>query len=292
MTREFDTLSPPRAFLDSEFANEADARIVSQLEIWSISSRVHDTFGVDTETIIPQRLLSQFRRLSIALDTWRADWGDRFSRNLFVGSYPQKGVGLHFHFAELYLCSHVFRGPQSEPPPRLAAEMEEFASAGISSACSIVRTIVVDEEIQSYLGGLPTYFDTMIAFSAVFLLKITHKSPANIKIDKEEIFGLIKQLIVVLNNVTSRTHAQHILSSIAASIGKLLDRTRQALTISYDQPSGFALPQQADTLPKEQQDWLTSPSDPMFLGNYDFLWPQDTDLDFDFSNFDPMPAPT
>ena len=58
MTREFDTLSPPRAFLDSEFANEADARIVSQLEIWSISSRVHDTFGVDTETMIPQRLLA------------------------------------------------------------------------------------------------------------------------------------------------------------------------------------------------------------------------------------------
>lgn len=292
MTREFDSLSSPRAFLDSEFANEADARIVSQLEIWSIGSRVHDTFGVDTEMTIPQRLLPQFRRLSIALDTWRADWEDRFTRNLFVGSYPQKGVGLHFHFAKLYLCSHVFRGPQSEPPSHLAAELEEFANAGISSACAIVRTIIVDEEIQSFLGGLPTYFDTMIAFSAVFLLKVTHKSPANIRINKDDILGLIEQLIVILTQVTMRTHTQHILYNIATSIGKLLERTRQALTTSTGPQSTFAMLEHAVAPPQEQQDWLTSPSDPMFLGKYDFLWPQDTDLDFDFSNFDPMPAPT
>lgn len=287
MTHEFASLISPRNFLDTEFATEDDARLVSQVEIWSISSRIFDTFGTDTDTPIPEQLLPQFRRLSISLDTWRADWNERFMINNHVGNYPKKGVGLHFNFAKLYLCSHVFRGAaQTENTTfQNSPEMEEFANAAVHSATSILRVIVTDNEIQSYLDGLPTYFDTMIAFAVVFLLKVITKHPDGVRIDRAEIFRLLEQLITILKNVTSRMHPQHLLSSIANSIGKLLERSRQQFVLN---PHGGSSSHQSTsyTAAPATSNWMMSPSDSMFLENYDFLYQQAGDFNFDFYDFD------
>lgn len=285
MTHNFNSLSSPTAFLDSEFATEEDAGLISQIEIWSINSRVFDTFGVDTEMVVSGRLLPQLRRLSIALDTWRADWSDQLSRTERLSSYSKTRIDLHFYFAKLYLCSHVFRGPQPEISVSyyLSSEMEEFANLALHSASSIIRVVVIDHEIQSILSDLPTYFHTMLAFAAVFLLKMARKGPANVKVDKEEIFGLIEQLIRALTIVTTGMHPQHLLYSIATSIGKLLQTTRQSQSTS-------AVPDSV-TGSMNDQDWLVPSSDALFLGNYDFFYPQDTDLDFDFSEPGNIPIP-
>lgn len=90
MTHEFEVLSPVASFSDSKYAAEDDTRLISQVEIWSISTRVFETFGVDTEAPILDRLVPQLRRFGIALDTWRANWNEHFNVNSHVGNYPRK----------------------------------------------------------------------------------------------------------------------------------------------------------------------------------------------------------
>ncbi|KIW23677.1 uncharacterized protein PV07_11857 [Cladophialophora immunda] len=278
LTRDFASITPPSQFLQSEFATEDDARLVSQVEIWTISTRVFDQFSLDPEAHLSDQLIPQLRRLSIALDTWRADWNERFHFNECVGNYPRKGVGLHYHFAKLFLCSHAFRrAPVAEGEQlQLDPDLEEFATSAVHSAISILQVIAADQEIQSYLDGLPAYFDTMIAFAFVFLLKITIRNPANLRVDKAGISETLDVLATVLNNITTSMHPRHLLSSIAASARKLLDRF-----------SGQeAAPAHSQTVPGPPtsfdpfNQWL-SPTDAMFLENYDFLYSPGADFNVD-----------
>ncbi|KAK5229330.1 hypothetical protein LTR47_007932 [Exophiala xenobiotica] len=295
LTRDFSSVAPPSEFLRSEFATEDDARLVSQVEIWSINTRVFDQFSLDPEAHLSDQLTPQIRRLSIALDTWRADWQERFQYNASVGNYPRKGVGLHYHFAKLFLCSHVFRRAPSpnDEQMQLDSDLEEFANMAIHSATAILQVIVADQEIQSYLQGLPAYFDTMIAFAFVFLLKVTIKNPANLRIDKGPITETLDSLVKVLKNTTASMHPRHLLTSIASSIQKLLDRFShnnnnpvqgQEAGSSSTQPVAPAGPFVSSFGPDNNQ-WL-SPTDAMFLENYDFTYSPGADfnLDFDFNS--------
>jgi hypothetical protein len=277
MTRDFSLLSSPLAFLDSEFATKEDNALISQLEIWSISSRIFDTFGVDPEMAVSERLIPQLQRLSISLKTWRTDWTDRIARNGGMGTNLTIGIDLHFYFAKLYLCSHVFRGSHSErDSQQISSNMKEFAHSAMDSAASIVRLIVDDRSVQSSLAELPTYYHTMLAFAAVFLLKIARRGPTNIRIDRDESFGLMERFIAVLTNVTAKVHQQHSLYNIATSIRKLLQTTRQSTEANGGMTSSFE-----PGGPMNDEDWPMLSAD--FLLNHDFLWPQDTDFQFDFS---------
>ncbi|ETI25650.1 hypothetical protein G647_02424 [Cladophialophora carrionii CBS 160.54] len=281
LTRDFGAITPPSQFLQSEFATEDDARLVSQVEIWTISTRVFDQFSLDPEAHLSDQLIPQLRRLSIALDTWRADWNERFHVNECVGNYPRKGVGLHFHFAKLFLCSHVFRrAPAAEGEHlQLDPDLQEFATNAVHSATSILQVIAADREIQSYLHGLPTYFDTMIAFAFVFLLKIRIKNPANLRIDKAGISETLDALAVVLENVTTTMHPRHLLTSIASSMRKLLDRFLHGAGQEAAPAQSQAVPGPQPPFDLDNQ-WL-SPTDAMFLENYDFLYSPGADLNFD-----------
>ncbi|KAI1616681.1 C6 transcription factor [Exophiala viscosa] len=288
MTRDFSSVTPPREFLKSEFATEDDSRLVSQVEIWSISTRVFDQFSLDPEGHLSDQLTPQIRRLSIALDTWRADWQERFQYNASVGNYPRKGVGLHYHFAKLYLCSHVFRRAPSpnEEQLRFEPDMGEFANMAIHSASSIVQVIVADNEIQSYLHGLPAYFDTMIAFAFVFLLRFTIKNPANLSIDKAAILDMLYSLVKVLKDTTAIMHPRHLLTSIASSMEKLLDRfSRNNNNTNTSQEPGAMAPPQIPPGPSnfdpDGNQWL-SPTEGMFIENYDFLFSPGADFNYDF----------
>jgi hypothetical protein len=59
---------------------------------------------------MPVEELPKVRGFILELDHYRADWNESFSRNAHIGDYPNKGLGLHHHFARLYVCFHVFRG--------------------------------------------------------------------------------------------------------------------------------------------------------------------------------------
>ncbi|EXJ82824.1 hypothetical protein A1O3_06639 [Capronia epimyces CBS 606.96] len=303
LTRDFASITSPAEFLKSQYVTEDDVRLVSQVEIWSISTRVFDQFGLDPEAHLSDSLTPQLRRLSIALDTWRADWNERFQGSQYRGNYPRKAADLHYYFAKLFLYSHLFRGATLAEAQRhrhqhqpLDPDLEEFASFAIHAATSILRIVVADQEIQSYLPGLPAYFDTMIAFAFVFLLKTTIKNPANVQIDKVAVSETLDALATVLKDVTVTTHPRHLLTSIASSMRKLLDRflPKQGQGQQADADgteltdhlgsgpgpgSGSGRSALLDMNPDDQ--WL-SPADATFLEHYDFLYSPSANAEFDF----------
>ena len=284
MTRELD-LGQAQTLLSSQYAGEDDHRLFSQVQLWANNYRTYKTFGIDNDAPLKDSCLSDFRRLSIALDTWRADWEEKFRFNDHVGNYPVKGVALHYNFAKLYLCSHASR-PFSTSPLVSAATMagvEEYANMAINSALSVLRGIVIDEEIQSYLNGLPTYFDTMIAFAVVFLLKLVSKDDSTPNVDKSGILVLLDQVSVTLANITASMRPQHLLSGIAASIKKLILKAHQP---SVNQPVSFTPmdPPVSQMQLDNPLNWTLSPDDAMFLGNFDFMGTAQ-DLDFNFMDF-------
>lgn len=267
MSREGFIIDSAGKLLETENSTEDDARLVSQVKEWSILGQVFDTFGVDVDTAIQPQIIPQLRRYSIALDTWHADWIQSFQENCRVGNYPAKGVGFHFHFAKLYLCSHAFRGmPVLENTTQyFSPELEEVTNSGALSAMSILRVIVSDAEFRSFLNGLPLYFDTMLAFAVVFLLKVATKYATAIRIDTEKIMSLVSQTISVLREVTQVMHRQHLLVTISEGLEKLLLKCQAPA-----QPRATVYPSSPATYPHAQFDtsWMESIASFDFQSNF------------------------
>jgi hypothetical protein len=116
MVAECEAVRSVSKFLMCPYSNENDSRLASQVELWVSASRMLTDFGFDVDVPISVESISRLRRFMISLDTWRADRDTRFEPNFYIGEYPRKGVGLHYHFAKLYLCSHALRGLASRPP--------------------------------------------------------------------------------------------------------------------------------------------------------------------------------
>ena len=229
-------------------------------------------------------MIEALRRLSIRLDQIRADWTEKFTVNRYVGDYPKKGVGLHYHFARLYLFSAAFRGIKDHAykAPAIAMDVDELADSAIMSATAILRTVTTDRDIQSYLDGLPTYFDVMIAFSVVFLLKVSTKYASTVRVDAREICGLVTKLVGVLETITATMHPQHLLVSVAKGSKDLLNRFYPPEGQIPMLPDSQVPPSQAvrvDNQPDTTASWPDISFEEI-MGEFDFLSNQDTFNDF------------
>lgn len=265
MTRDSASTRAAMKLLETENATEDDVRLVTQVKLWSIYSEIFDCFGTETRKSLSSAQLVQLRRFGIMLDTWYADWKDRFGPSKRVGNYPAKGVGLHFYFAKLYLCSHAFRGLESAQV--LLPEQEEVANSAILSATSILNLLISDVEMQEHLNGLPLCFDMMITFAVVFLMKVATKYRGTVWIDKARIFDMVENITVILQNVTQKMHAKHLLSTAATGLRKIAQKAREG---------------RAEELEGHEAAQAPSP-DPSPGRNGDMDWIQRLD---DFENFD------
>lgn len=291
MTRECDAVRNVRQFLQCKHATEDDARVVSQVLRWSLCSNIQDTFGVDVDKPLSDVEVVSTRRFNDTLDSLRAEWAGKFRRNDHVGNYPRQGVILQTHFAKLYLCSHALRGAGSDQLTSrirpIALELEYLANRAVESAQSILQTVVTDTEVQSHLNGLPIYFDTMVAFAVVFLLKVSTKYSALVQVDIREIQRLITCLVVTLKRITATLHPRHLLVSIARGIDSLVQRCGLPVDPrplhSGDMPqleTETNLPH--STLMEADLNWMTTGDfDPYFMGDYDFLLDQDLETSLD-----------
>lgn len=266
MTRECDSIAAAGRFLETENSTEDDARLVSQVLIWTVNTHVFDSLGVNVDAPLAVSKLSQLRRHSIALDTWYADWSERFLPNERIGNYPRKGVGLHFNLAKLYLCSHAFRGAPSNGSVQrdIPQELEDIANSAVLSATSILRVIVSDGELQTHLNGLPLYFDTMIAFAVVFLLKVATKYSEIVRIDATKMLNLVEQTVTVLKRITAQMHKQHLLVYIADGTEKLLKKSQEAAQMNISSSLNHDYQQQADPLMNDFH-WIDN------MGDFDLL---------------------
>ncbi|KJR88575.1 uncharacterized protein SPSK_07222 [Sporothrix schenckii 1099-18] len=274
MTREFTALIAPRAFHGMEHANTPDDfRLVAQVELWSVLSRVYDTFGVNTDMAIPAHQMSEFRRLGVALESWRIDAYDKLPADADTKSID---VGLHAYFAKLYLCTHAFRGvTRTSAVPQ---DMEEFADAAVYTGHSLLRSLVVNPDLQMHFQGLPTYFATMVAASFVFLLKMTIKRPANVRFNRDETCALLRQASDVLIAISRSMHSQHVLYSIAVSIAKLVNGVPCTNTNPPSSATGM------DSIEVATQDPTLDASNPLISD--DMSWLQDGDFGIDWFEFD------
>ncbi|CAK4030907.1 Transcriptional activator of proteases prtT [Lecanosticta acicola] len=280
MTRQDDAIRAALQFLETEHAVEDDARLISQVQFWSVASEIYGTFGVDVERPLDASMIEPLRRFSISLDRIRADWTQRFRLNQYVGDYPRKGVGLHCHFAKLYLYSMAFRGigKPGFKAPDVALDIDEIANSAVLSATSIIRAVVTDTEIQSFLNGLPTYFDLMIAFAVVFVLKVSTKYASSVRVDTSEIRSLVTNLVAVLRDVTADMHPRHLLVGVAKGAESLLDRCGPQ-EVQGPVPSNahvtMSQPTFDESLFDMSTEWNGQSFDNFFMGEFDFLSNQD-----------------
>lgn len=151
------------------------------------------------------------------LDTWRNNWSGRLRKNAFVGDYPAKGVLLHFHFAKLQLHSLALRGvtgsatnekSSADIIATFSPQRTTMARVAIESAKHVLTTILTVQEIRVCLIGVPLYVHTMIAFAAVFLMKVTSRwcrvdSLRDLVNPTEDIWSLVDNVVEVLRDVAS-----------------------------------------------------------------------------------------
>ncbi|KAF8467639.1 hypothetical protein BDZ91DRAFT_119941 [Kalaharituber pfeilii] len=149
------------------------------------------------------------------LDEWRDNWCVRLRKNAFVGDYPAKGVLLHYHFAKLQLNSLALRGVTASSTSQLSSadiissfspQRTAMARCAIESAKHVLTTILTVEEIRVCLIGVPLYVHTMIAFAAVFLMKVASRwrgvsNIADLVNPVNDIWDLAERVIETLRDV-------------------------------------------------------------------------------------------
>lgn len=156
------------------------------------------------------------------LEEWRDNWCVRLRKNAFVGDYPAKGVMLHYHFAKLQLHSLALRGvtglatneiSSADIISNFSPQRIAMARVAIESARHVLTTILTVEEIRICLIGVPLYVHTMIAFAAVFLMKVTSRwrnvaGIGDLVNPTDDVWNLVEKVVEVLKDVAGGSITQ------------------------------------------------------------------------------------
>lgn len=289
LTRQCYAVRNIRNFLNCKDATEDDARLASHVLRLSLMTDVFDTFGVNTDKPLSHAEITQVRQFAASLSDLRAEWVDRFEPNVHVGNYPRKGVTLQYHFANIYICSHVFRGVNSDrdrlsEDQLTATEIRSLGCSAVASALSILKAVAEDDEVQSFFDGLPTYFDVMAAFAAVFLVKIATQFPTTLQHDRTDVYNVMESAVGTLQKVTRSMHQRHILVQVTKGIHGLLPRLAPGKSARAGRTTRSSQARQQEyqayggtpSSMTESMQWnLSSAEDPYFMGAYDFLLNQE-----------------
>jgi hypothetical protein len=183
--------------LTRDDTTDCDIRLISQVALLVIMSQVRELLGSDQETRVPQSLSNQIIHYSRQLDRWFTKFSALFKPDPYIGDFPKHGLQLHYNFGKLYLGHQVFKGLNGEtiPPHFLtAASMAHEAAAAIFE-------MILHEDLQQNLIGMPHYFHIMIAFAGHFLLEVTQNYHAQLSIAPSQNFELIQKVLELFQNI-------------------------------------------------------------------------------------------
>jgi hypothetical protein len=149
-------------FLQLPQANALDERILSQVALMQILTKVHDQFAErrvphhqdSNRALLNEEDFPQMRAFNLQIDSWRIKWHARQHNNPCIGTFPSKGIILYSYFAKLQLNSFAIRGI-SITHGRLSTERKEFANMAISAAASILTFVLEEEDLRRALVGTP-----------------------------------------------------------------------------------------------------------------------------------------
>jgi hypothetical protein len=104
-------------------------------------------------------------------------------------------------------------------------ERREAANVAISSAMATLNMVLYEPDIQNALVGVPLFTHTMVAFSAVFLLKVAWKwNSASFNIDQRQVLCLVQSVIDIMSGVQASD--KHLTYHIANGLSKMLAKLR------------------------------------------------------------------
>ena len=229
MVSESQQIRNHELFLHSPFADAVDRRILSQVALMQILTRVYDRFADKGMLSEQSGDFADLRSFNLDIDTWRVRWHARMTDNEFIGSFPCKGIILYSYFAKLQMNSLAVRGVSLSQNAdgavaggRLSTERKEFANSAISAAVSILTFILEEQDLRRALVGTPLYVHTMVAFASVFLMKVATKwnRVMGLNVESGYVSHLLERMIVLLKSTV--TSDRHLLYHIAAGLEKML----------------------------------------------------------------------
>lgn len=210
-------------FIQRLAANDDDKRLVSQVALLNILSHIRDLFGPNLGEPVPQVYLMHIAKIEKHLDQWLGHWSTSLlEHHDRIGSFPRKGVLLHFHFAKLHLYSHVFRGLRntSIPPYFL-----DCATSATTAATAIVNLLITDPEIQPALSGMPSYMHSMTGFACMFLAKLTMIHGDHL-IERSVVIDLASRLIHLYRSTA--VGKWHLIKLMADGLEKIVETLRNS----------------------------------------------------------------
>ncbi|KAK5105286.1 hypothetical protein LTS08_001562 [Lithohypha guttulata] len=224
VTAELLPIKEHNVFVNSTSTTPSDRRLISQVGLFVVMSKAYEIFGLEPDRMMGSDDASLLTHMKFTDDTrhWRDHWRNALSIDKYIGDYPAKGVMLHHGFSELVLNSLALRGRPLENLENLPTSLRPLASRAIDAAHFILQFTMDEPAYREALVGIPLYLHSMVAFAAVFLMKIAHKWQAiGVNIHPEtQTKPLIEGMIQTLR--ACRAGANHMVYSMASGFERLL----------------------------------------------------------------------
>lgn len=223
MTRALRSLQNPRALLQSSFSIPEDIKLISHLELWTLNSRVLDSFGADVGNPLPAERMAEIEQLGQYYDRWRQQWFDLIANRDDLGGLAVPVLDLYFHASKLCLFSHVFRGSSSTTSN--IGHLGGLESWAIDSALSFVQRFMAT---RAEANKFPVYFGNIVAYCTILLLGVCSPSRAYIDANRNEILNVLLRLSGLLNGLSVTMHSTNPLSAIVPNLDAALNNTLSA----------------------------------------------------------------
>ncbi|RFU30115.1 hypothetical protein B7463_g6209, partial [Scytalidium lignicola] len=219
VTHESEGIINYEGFLQHPSAGPGDVMLIAQVALSLSLSNAYHRFGSDSEEALKESDFRLLRGFDVEIETWRMKWESESEDNAYIGSYPSKAIVLHYYFAKFQLNSLSLRAVACDT--NLSTDRREAANIAISSAIATLNMVLYEPDIRAALVGVPLFTHTMVAFSAVFLLKVAGKwSSASLNIDRRQVVGLVQNIVDVMSGV--KASDKHLTHHITNGLKKVL----------------------------------------------------------------------
>lgn len=207
-------------YLSCPLATTSDRRIASQICLLHLMNQIRETLGPeDITTTLPPSAANDIDKFQRQLD----DWVARFSRHNnhpIIGTWPNKGAVMHYHWAKLYLTSYSLRGLDGTIPEHFL----ELASSAVQSAQNIITFLLEDKDAHMAMTYVPHHVHGMIAFATMFLLKVATRHGEQLYIDRSHISMLLAALAKQFRaTVVGKEHLIHRMADGVEKMADMLD---------------------------------------------------------------------
>ncbi|EXJ74986.1 uncharacterized protein A1O5_01682 [Cladophialophora psammophila CBS 110553] len=214
------------AFLNAPIAGPADMRLMAQVALFITLTNTYHTFGSDSQQPLDEEDFTTLRAFCLEVEGWRMKWQPRIAPNPYVGSYPSKGIVLHYHFAKLQLNSLALRA--ISPNHQFSLDRREAANSAIASAMSTMNLVLHEPDIRNAVAHVTLFKHTMIAFAAVFLLKVVWSwNSASLNIERRQVLDLVQAVVDLMSSV--QASRRHLCRHIATGLSKMISRLKTKL---------------------------------------------------------------